>query len=212
MNIIITRVFKGSLAERYGLRISDVIEKINDIQPNNVEDAIKIIKNSDKSIPLEMNIVRDKEQLKIIIDFKEKEDKIGVDFFDTDSLSYQDLKKEYDKLVDSEIKETELQSAERLEEWKNKYIGKSVKWKGWVSGVTKTTLGYNVDIDISSPSTVIFPLPPIDLVLESSEKSKAINLKKNQYIEFQGQIMEIKSPDILTMNMLVIVLTGVVFV
>ena len=116
MNIIITRVFKGSLAERYGLRISDVIEKINDIQPNNVEDAIKIIKNSDKSIPLEMNIVRDKEQLKIIIDFKEKEDKIGVDFFDTDSLSYQDLKKEYDKLVDSEIKETELQSAERRSE------------------------------------------------------------------------------------------------
>lgn len=76
--VIVIEVMRDSLAEKAGFRVGDRIESINGVLPENVDHAIRLIRDSDRSVPLIFKCWRNKKEFKASVDFKKGKDRMGV--------------------------------------------------------------------------------------------------------------------------------------
>jgi hypothetical protein len=89
MELVITNVVRGSLADKAYIRIGDVIEKINGIEPSGIDNSIALFKEKGKISPSNTIVLqcrRKKELFNVQVSFQNAQEKIGISFeeFKTD--------------------------------------------------------------------------------------------------------------------------------
>ena len=78
--VIVSDVMPGGLASQSGLKTGDIIVFVNDATVNSVANATKIIRNSDRNLPLRFKCKRDDKHFEIVIGPRKGDGKIGLNF------------------------------------------------------------------------------------------------------------------------------------
>ena len=87
----------------------------------------------------------------------------------------------FDYIRKSERSMTEAQFAE----YAKPFVGKYIRWTGWVDSVEKDGSSYTVKVDMDPPSTLF---SVYEVHLENIDEYQALKIQKNQKLTFAGNI------------------------
>ena len=89
-----------------------------------------------------------------------------------------------------EFRDSSVTSIQKDAIWKEKYLGKRVAWKGWVSDVDQSSaLGTFVTLDVYLGFNIISPrYAVVTVYVRKDLEANALALKKGQMVRFAGKL------------------------
>jgi C-terminal processing protease CtpA/Prc len=113
--LLVSRLTKDSPAEKAGMKIGDVIVKVDGVRVETVSGLSEIIQDKKKGDKIKLELIRDKKTMNVEVEVEEEE---GGDFFDNPGEwdSYLESMNKYNKALQYQLKESQPRSAEEMAE------------------------------------------------------------------------------------------------
>jgi len=115
--LLVSRLTKDSPAEKAGLKIGDVIVKVDGGRVETVSGLSEIVQDKKKGDKIKLEIIRDKKTMKVEVEVEVEEEE-GGDFFNNpyEWDSYLESMNKYNKALELQLKESQTRSAKEMAE------------------------------------------------------------------------------------------------
>jgi len=115
--LLVSRLTKDSPAEKAGLKIGDVIVKVDGVRVETVSGLSEIVQDKKKGDKIKLEIIRDKKTMNVEVEVEVEEEE-GGDFFKNpyEWDSYLESMNKYNKALELQLKESQTSSAKEMAE------------------------------------------------------------------------------------------------